>query len=554
MNALPIRLVLLAAAVGGTLAIGCGSGDGHLDERMQLASSTLPALRLEPPGTTPAGPLPELPREFVDTRMPVVRGQSRRVRAGERLQDAIDDARPGDEIVLDPGATYTGPFTLRAQRDTGWIIIRSAGTLPAEGTRMTPAHAAALPRLVSGAPSDPVIRTEAGARQYRLVGLEITVAPTATRAGTLVALGTGARTLDQLAADLVLDRLYIHGTPAISFQRCVALNSGRAAIIDSWLSDCHGKGMDSQAIAGWSGTGPYKIVNNFLEGAGENVMFGGADPTIPDALPRDIEIRRNHFYKPPSWKGVWTVKNILELKVGQRVLVEGNVFENNWAGGQTGFAIVMKSTNQGGRAPWSQTSDVTFRYNVVRNVAHGFTIAGRPEQHPAKAAARFLITQNVLTAVGSGDYPGGRLFMLNGVDGVAIDHNTALGSNSVLVLTGGTTSDLVVTNNIFGETTYGILGDGRGSGEAGLTARAPGWIFKGNVMAGASARNYPADNAYPPSTSAIGFANAGRGDLRLHPASRYGRAGAAVGHGLPPGADMDAVREATEGVVVGAGG
>ena len=549
MTTPPARLVLLVAAVGGTLAVGCGSGDGRLGDRLQLAGgSALPALRLEPPGTSPAGPLPELPREYVDTRMPSVRGTSRRVSAGGRLQDALDAARPGDEIVLEPGATYTGPFTLRAQRDTGWIIIRTGGTLPPEGTRVTPAHASAMPRLLSHTPSEAVIRTEAGARQYRLVGLEITVAPSATRAGTLVALGTGARTLEQLAADLVLDRMYIHGTPTLNFQRCVALNSGRAAIIDSWLSECHGKGFDSQAILGWSGTGPYKIVNNYLEGAGENVMFGGADPTIPNALPRDIEIRRNHFYKPPSWKGTWTVKNLFELKIGQRVLVEGNVFENNWAGGQDGFAIVLKSTNQSGRAPWSQTSDVTFRYNVVHNVAHGFNLAGRPEKHPAVAAARLLFAQNIVTDVGAGDYPGGRLFMINGVRGVTIDHNSGISTSSSILLTGGTVSDLVVTDNVFSKTRYGVIADAKGSGAAGLDARAPGWIFTGNVMAGVSASGYPAGNHYPARTSDIGFANLDRHDLRLRSGSRYRRAG--DGNGLPPGADVDAVREATDGVVV----
>jgi hypothetical protein len=31
-------------------------------------------------------------------------------------------------------------------------------------------------------------------------------------------------------------------------------------------------------------------------------MFGGADPSIPDLVPSDIEIRRNHLFKPLSWK------------------------------------------------------------------------------------------------------------------------------------------------------------------------------------------------------------------------------------------------------------
>ena len=50
------------------------------------------------------------------------------------------------------------------------------------------------------------------------------------------------------------------------------------AVIDSYLSEAHVVGFDSQAICGVNGPGPFKIVNNYLEGSGENVMFGGADP------------------------------------------------------------------------------------------------------------------------------------------------------------------------------------------------------------------------------------------------------------------------------------
>ena len=70
------------------------------------------------------------------------------------------------------------------------------------------------------------------------------------------------------------------------------MNSARTAVVDSYLSNLHEVGADSQAIAGWNGPGPFKIVNNYLEGAGENVMFGGADPRIPNLVPSDIEIRK----------------------------------------------------------------------------------------------------------------------------------------------------------------------------------------------------------------------------------------------------------------------
>jgi hypothetical protein len=164
-----------------------------------------------------------------------------------------------------------------------------------------------------------------------------------------------------LPHDLILDRLYVHGSPSVTLRRGVTLNSAAAAVIDSYISDCHEDGSDSQAIGGWNGAGPFKIVNNYLEGAGENFMLGGTDPSIQNLVPSDIEFRRNHCFKPLTWRigdpsyagRPWSVKNLFELKNAQRVLIDGNVFENNWTMAQNGFAILFTVRNQDGAAPWS---------------------------------------------------------------------------------------------------------------------------------------------------------------------------------------------------------
>ena len=61
-------------------------------------------------------------------------------------------------------------------------------------------------------------------------------------------------------------------------------------------------------------------------------------------MPTDIEIRRNDMFKPLIWMkgqpgyvgGVdghpFIVKNLLELKNAQRVLVDGNILEYTWGG------------------------------------------------------------------------------------------------------------------------------------------------------------------------------------------------------------------------------
>ena len=129
------------------------------------------------------------------------------------------------------------------------------------------------------------------------------ISPTAgTFLYDLVSLGSPDGTAAGLPHDIIFDRCYLHGDPVKGTRRGIALNSGAAAVIDSHLSDFKEVGADSQAICGWTGPGPFKIANNYLEAAGENVMFGGADPSIKDLVPSDIEIARNHFAKPLTWK------------------------------------------------------------------------------------------------------------------------------------------------------------------------------------------------------------------------------------------------------------
>ncbi|MFL5576832.1 MAG: Ig-like domain-containing protein, partial [Gemmatimonadaceae bacterium] len=320
----------------------------------------------------------ELPRQYLQTSVASTPsgGQVIRVAAGGDLQAALDQAQLGDQVVLDAGATFVGNFTLPAKSSgSGWITIRSSGTLPAEGERMTAAKAAqyALPKILTGMTA-PTIATAPGAHHYRIMGVEIGATTAVTFSYSLVNLGTVATEQNSLSVTphhLILDRVYVHGHSGLDFARCVGMHAAAVAVIDSYVSECHGRGRDSQAVWGANGPGPFKIVNNYLEGAGEVVMFGGDDSRAQELLPHDIEVRHNHITRPAAWKGVWLVKNLLELKEGVRVLVEGNVLENHWADAQDGFAVVLKAVDQYGSAPWTTTQDVTVRSNILRNISGG---------------------------------------------------------------------------------------------------------------------------------------------------------------------------------------
>ena len=243
------------------------------------------------------------------------------VPAGGNLQAAIDQAQGGDVITLEAGAVYAGNFWLRNKPGvTVPIVIRTAtpdSALPGPGVRMTPGYAPLLAKIRSSN-TMPALRTSAGAHHWTLQFLEFLA--NVNGYGDIIALGAGDTTQTDLTTvpyALVLDRLYIHGDPLLGQKRGIALHSRDTLIINSYISDCKGVGQDTQAISGYNGPGNYLIENNYLEGAGENFMIGGADPAIPNLVPTNIVFRRNHVYKPVEWRNpiVPTPQNVAATAV-----------------------------------------------------------------------------------------------------------------------------------------------------------------------------------------------------------------------------------------------
>ena len=498
-------------------------------------------------GLAPAPP--ELPRLKVDTTYIALTGQTIVVRAGGDLQGALNTAHPGDVITLEAGATFTGPFTLPAKTGSGWIVVRTSApdsSLPPPGGRIDPSYSHVMSRLV--AKSGAVITTAPGAHHYRLMGLEVRPAD-GVFLYQLVNLGTATMSIDAFPHDLIIDRCYLHGDPKRGLRRAIALNSGSTAVVDSYIADAKEAGAESQAIAGWTGPGPYKIVNNYLEGAGENLIFGGTDPSIRNLVPSDIEIRWNYFTKPLSWRigdpsyggTPWTVKNLLELKNAQRVLVEGNTLERNWPQAQNGFAILFTVRNQDGTAPWSVVQDVTFINNIVRHVGSGVNILGHDDIRQSQQEKRIQIANNLFDDVG-GTWGVGRLFqLLNAPADVTIEHNTGLQTDNIITADQAPTQRFAFRHNIAPHNAYGIIGTATGVGKSTLTTFFPGATVIRNVIAGGNAAQYPADNFFPSSLDEVGFVDRAHGNYRLAPSSRYVRAGT---DGTAPGVDFDALQAA----------
>ena len=499
------------------------------------------------PGSSPGARPPEHPRQSVDTGETLQPQRTIRVPARGDLQEALDQANPGDLIALEEGATYAGPFRLPRKQGSGWIVITGTSSdarIPPPGQRVSPSHAPAMPKLVASSGS--VIVTAPAAHHYRFVGIEFSPVR-GSFLHDLVQLGLNHTNVDDLPHHIIFDRCYLHGDPQKGTRRGIAMNSRSTAVIDSYLSDFKEAGADSQAIAGWNGPGPFKISNSFLEAAGENVLFGGADPSIPDLVPADIEIRGNHLAKPLRWRAghrdfegtQWSVKNLFELKNARRVLVEGNVFEYNWPQSQNGFAILFTVRNQDGAAPWSVVEDVIFANNVVRHVACGINVLGRDDIHPSRRTTRIAIRNNLFLDVG-GRWGGGRLFqLLDGTSDISIDRNTAVQSD--MLLSGGDHAPhtgFVFQDNIVVHNRNGIIGSGTAPGRPSLDRYFPGALVRRNLIVGGRPEQYPSGNFFPASVEQVGFVSPQNGNYRLAASSSYRHAGA---DGREPGADLDAI-------------
>ena len=527
---------------------------------------------------------PELPRNYIDTTLPVFNGETIVVPTtidpaanGDALKAAIVKAQPGDKIVLTAGAIYQGNFVLpvKVNPNNKYILITSSrmNELPPQGRRVTPADSAKMP-LLRTPNGGPVIETLQRTSYYWIQGVEMdervnfTITTNSGHGswpvGTvirvhngLVLLGTEQTSLDQVPHHLVIDRSYIHGADRTHLKRCVTFNSAWSAVVDSYIAKCVGIGQDTQAIGGWNGPGPFKIVNNYLEAGGENIMFGGADPSIPNLIPTDIEIRGNYIYKDPAWKGYWLVKNIFETKNNQRLIFEGNVLENSWADGQIGFGIVLKSSNDEGKCPWCISQDMVLRYNIIRNTDHGISIHRGDDYAKGGVTPmrRILIENNLFENAGT------RMVQISGgpnpMHDIQFVHNTMWSKvvnngDTPRVLTLGDEPFLInrvnISSNIFisamGEG-YDAIGSGLGAGLPSVEAMFQNWNIQGNAFVTHKVKPIP-NNTYT-TLNASGFVNT-TNNFALSASSPL--KGTAY-NGKDPGADINLIKQMTNGAVSG---
>jgi hypothetical protein len=296
----------------------------------------------------------------------------------------------------------------------------------------------------------------------------------------------------------VMDGCLVQGHPILGAKRGIRVNGADLRIVNTRVLDCKAVGADSQAICGWQYTKRLFIDNCHLEGAGENVMFGGADAPNADALPHDIVIQRSTLSKPLAWKGSsWTVKNLFELKTGIGVILRQCVLEHLWQAGQVGYAVLLKTVNQDGSAPFSEVRDVLIESNQIRSVSGGFNLHRDPGANGYFGVPMSNVTiQRNVVDISKTLYGGtGYAALINGVDDLTIFRNTFRTDGATAFYFNGTPCQRFrLEGNIIPDNAYGIKGDGKGEGLATLDFFAPGHATVGNLFVTASPHLYPAGN------------------------------------------------------------
>lgn len=456
-----------------------------------------------------------------------------RVAAGENLQKAIDAAEYGDNIILKAGATY-GAIILPykpAKTDADYITIETEdlSAIAKDDERVKPAeHSNAMAKILSPG-GKAALATAPQAHHYRFVGIEF--APDANSEYVLNVIDLGSadyNSYTQFPHHLIFDRCYVHSTGLNKARRGFAINSAETSIINSHISGFAGAGDETQAIAGWNGPGPFHIINNYLEGGGEVILFGGSDPSIVGLVPSDIEIRRNFFHKPAAWVGRAMIKGTFELKNARRVSVDGNLLES----GILVTAFVITPRNQNGKAPWSTIEDVTITNNIVRHASTGVNILGTDNEQRSQEAKSIRIANNLFTDLTPDDPSNTAYFVqINGADSVSVEHNTVQQKGDILRGYGAAPKNFTFRDNIVQHNLYGVicLIDGPACPQNPLCRCFAANTINGNVMAdnaraGASEsleRKYSGTNFFPGSFDEVGFVNYQRGNWSLAPTSPY---------------------------------
>lgn len=171
-----------------------------------------------------------------------------------------------------------------------------------------------------------------------------------TRSEVAVRVGqndSGQTTIEQAPRNVVLHAIQCDHHRG---KRAFEINGRDVSLINCVVEDLYDpERQDSQAVWIGNAPGPVRIEGGYFEASSENLLVGGDSMKIPNCRPTGITIRATAFTKPIAWRDDPNipVKNLIELKDGHDVLIEGCVCWNCWKSGQSGYGLMFTPASGG---------------------------------------------------------------------------------------------------------------------------------------------------------------------------------------------------------------
>jgi hypothetical protein len=293
--------------------------------------------------------------------------------------------------------------------------------------------------------------------------------------------GQNVTTASELPQHLEFDRVSLSGHEQGDTVRAFFMQGNHFTLKNSLVYEIHMLSNDSQCIYATNAQTGVLVENNFLECAGENILFGGGRPQIIGNVPSNIIQRHNYMTKQWDWwqhcarlttaygypctfaGRAWYTKNVTECKNCQHNAIYGNVIEASWQQNQNGGCVLFQAVADEPDSAWVTVKDIQVFNNVVRHCGQGFNIAGYGGQNGgATMGARIWVTNNLMYGIRRmysepGNNFGNGFLLVSGsssagvpFDDVRIEHNTLDAEGTFIGLSnaGDTFSRLRIKNNL----------------------------------------------------------------------------------------------------------
>ena len=231
------------------------------------------------------------------------------VAPGGDLQAAINIAQYGDTIVLQAGGVYSTPFDFTAINlpnkgsGSGYITITSSIAPPADGTRVSLADRAKMPKLVARVGSPGFFNVANQGNHYRMSGLWFTNVKNSGGGGTTYLVGGGndvtgtsmphGGDVNQFPHDIIIDHCFFNPVDwdesnqqnlYSSVNYAVEVLGANITVRDSYMAGFGARYasdrttiLDSGGVLIGTSPGPYSVDNNFIEGWFVGFFIGGGD-------------------------------------------------------------------------------------------------------------------------------------------------------------------------------------------------------------------------------------------------------------------------------------